>query len=83
MTNVNVVEKVAVISDFVHRLRKKHGIVAGSHARGIESNEYGEIEGFLYDELVRSPDDTGGWNRLVEGEFLDKVYGFVGARIAP
>ena len=77
MTNV-VSDEIAIIRDFIEQLRKKHGIIPGSSARGLGSDEMGEVGAFVYDELVRTPDNTGAWGRLVEDqEFLGRVYAFV------
>ena len=69
--------ELGVIVDFVHELRKKHGITPGSGARGLSSDDAGEVGEFVYHELIVTPDFKGDWDRLENPEFLGKVLAFV------
>ncbi|MBI3888690.1 hypothetical protein HY311_02770 [Candidatus Nomurabacteria bacterium] len=83
INEVAVTDEVAVIRDFIKKLRKEHRIVPGPSAKGLGSDEYGEIGQFVYDELVRSPDESEPWLRLAKNsELLARVLNCVEGEIA-
>lgn len=72
-----------IIVDFVHQVRKKHGIIPGPDARGLESEEYGEIGQYVYGVLVCEQEFSGQWGRIsYSPDFKERVADFVRREIA-
>lgn len=74
--------EIKLIVDYVHRVRRDHGITPGPSARGLESDEYGEMGQFVNVELVRSPDFTGPWKELSDQGYRERAASFVQGEIA-
>ena len=74
--------EVQIILDYVHKVRKDHSIIPGPFAKGLESEDYGEIGQLVNDDLVRSPDFTGRWQQLADPEVMARAVSFVQGELA-
>lgn len=75
-------DEVGIVVEYVHQLRRRHSITPGPSAKGLESDEYGEVGEFVYVDLICFPDFTGPWQRLSDPEYRNRVISFVQGEIA-
>jgi hypothetical protein len=70
-------DSLQLVVEYVQSLRDRHNIVPGPSAKGLASDEYGVLGQYVFDDLVRSTNETGSWKRLQDPKFLEEVATFV------